>query len=141
MSRVPKNIIYNFIKTQKQYFYGWDSYNIDGREVKIASVEKALIDLIQFHRTRYSTDIVMEKLRVFTDDIVPERLTEYVLKSNLTTQRIMGFLMDFANLDSSQIFSAVMNRKSVSSISKSENCRYNHKWKLYYDRYFEKYAH
>jgi len=138
---VIDKITYNFIKTQQQYFYGWNPHDIDGQVVKIASIEKALIDLIQFHRTRYSTDLVLEKLRIFTEDIMPNRLTEYALKSNLTTQRIMGFLMDYANLDSSQIYSAVMNRKSVSSISKSENNQYNHKWKLYYDSYFEKYAY
>ena len=47
--------------------------------------------------------------------------------------------MDFASLDSSDIHASVVNSQSVSSISVSENNQYNHKWKLYYDKFFEQY--
>ncbi len=134
-------ISFHFIKTQQRYFYGWNPHEIDGQNVKIARIEKALIDLIQFHRNRYSTDLVLEKLRNYKDDISHQRLVEFSLKANLTTQRIIGFLMDCVGLDSSQIHDAVLNRKSVSSISTSEYNHYNHKWKLYYDTYFERYTH
>lgn len=130
---------YTFIKTQQQYFYGWDTHDIDGQSVKIASIEKALIDLIQFHRSRYSTDLVLEKLDAFKNDIDHQAFIEFALKANLTTQRILGFLMDCVDLDSSKFHRAVLNRQSVSSISNSENNLYNNKWKLYYDQYFAKY--
>lgn len=132
-------ITYKFIRTQQQYFYGWENLTIDGQSVKIARIEKALIDLIQFHRSRYSTDLVLEKLLAFQNDIEHQRLVEFALKANLTTQRIVGFLMDFSGMDSSELHAAVANRQSVSSISTSENNQYNHKWKLYYDQYFEQY--
>jgi len=132
---------YNFINTQEKYFYGWDTYVIDGQAVKIADAEKALIDLLQFHRTRYSTDLVLEKMNVFKDDIDQQTLIEYALKANLTTQRILGFLMDCANLDSRPLHDAVKGKSSVSAVSNSEDNLYNHKWKLYYDEYFSKYTH
>jgi predicted transcriptional regulator of viral defense system len=132
-------ITYTFIRTQQKYFYGWDAYDIDGQSVKIARIEKALIDLIQFHRSRYTTDLVLEKMNAFNDDIDHQSLIEFALKANLTTQRIIGFLMDCVKNDSSQIHLAVLNRQSVSSISNSENNLYNHKWKLYYDQHFAKY--
>jgi predicted transcriptional regulator of viral defense system len=132
-------ITYKFIKTQQQYFYGWETLTIDGQSVKIARIEKALIDLIQFHRSRYSTDLVLEKLLAFQNDIAHQRLIEYALKANLTTRRIVGFLMDFSGMDSSELHVSVANRQSVSSISTLENNQYNHKWKLYYDQYFEQY--
>ena len=130
---------YNFITTQKKYFYGWETYIIDGQEVKIASAEKALIDLLQFHRTRYSTDLVLEKLNAFKEDIDQQTLIAYALKANLTTQRILGFLMDCTRLDSSQLHLTVEEKSSVSAISNSANNLYNHKWKLYHDRHFSKY--
>ena len=132
-------ITYKFIKTQQQYFYGWETHTIDGQLTKIARLEKALIDLIQFHRSRYSTDLVLEKLLAFQNDIAHQKLIEFALKANLTTCRILGFLMDFAGVDSSELLAAVANGQSVSSISNSENNQYNHKWKLYYDQYFEQY--
>jgi len=131
---------YNFIYTQKKYFYGWEIHENDGQEIKIASIEKALIDLIQFHRSSYSTDVVLEKLFDNQDVINLDRLFQYLLKSNLTTRRIFGFLLDCAGLDTQKLLISVSGRKSVSSISDAQNNIYNHKWKLYYDQYFEKYA-
>ena len=121
-------ITYNFIKTQQRYFYGWNTHDIEGQMVKIASIEKALIDLIQFHRNRYSTDLVLEKLRTLNHEILHNRLVEYTLRANLTTQRIMGFLLDCSNLDSSHLHEAVKNRQSVSSITNSENNQYHHSY-------------
>lgn len=132
-------ISFRFIKTQQRYFYGWDRYEIDGQGVKIARIEKALLDLIQFHRNRYSTDLVLEKLRTSKADISHQRLVDYSMNANLTTQRIIGFLMDCVGLDSSQIHDTVVDRQSVSSISHLKNNLYNHKWKLYYDSYFKRY--
>jgi predicted transcriptional regulator of viral defense system len=134
-------ILYNFIKTQQQYFYGWESYDIDGQTVKIADSEKALIDLIQFHRTRYSTDLVLEKLSAPAGDIRQQRLVEYTLRANLTSRRILGFLMDCTDMETDQIHASVADGQSVSHISGSENKSYNHKWRLYYDRYFDRYIH
>ena len=133
------NIIFNFIKTQQRYFYGWEIEDIDGQSVKIAHIEKALIDLLQFHRSRYSTDLVLEKLSEFKSDISHRRLTEYALKANLTSRRILGFLMDYVEMDNKEILTSVNNRSSASFISNTEDSKYNHKWRLYYDRYFERY--
>lgn len=133
------NTIFNFIKTQQRYFYGWEIEDIDGQSVKIAHVEKALIDLIQFHRSRYSTDLVLEKLSEFKSDISHRRLTEYALKANLTSRRILGFLMDYVEMDNEEIMTSVYNRSSVSFINNTEDSKYNHKWRLYYDWHFERY--
>ena len=138
-STTIERITFNFIKTQQRYFYGWEIYDIDGQSVKIAHIEKALIDLIQFHRTRYSTDLVLEKLSEFRSGVSQQRLIEFGLKANLTTRRILGFLMDCVGLDAGQLLASVLECQSVSSISKTEDNRYNHKWKLYYDRHFERY--
>ena len=139
-SRTIGNYIFHFTTTQVKYFYGWETYEIDGQEIKIASFEKALIDLIQFHRSTYSTDIVLEKLLDYQDEIDQNRLMQYLLKSNLTTRRIFGFLLDCAGIESQQLLLSVANRKSVSSISDAQDKVYNHKWKLYYDQLFEQYV-
>jgi predicted transcriptional regulator of viral defense system len=133
-------ITYKFISTQEKYFFGWATYDIDGQAVKIAQAEKALIDLIQFHRNRYSTDLVIEKLLTYQNDLDHQALIEFALQSNLTTQRILGFVMDIAKLDSSHLDKVVSNRKSVSSITSSKNNYYSNKWKLYYDSYFSRYT-
>jgi len=78
----------------------------------MARLEKALIDLIQFHRSRYSTDLVLEKLLAFQNDIEHQRLVEFALKANLTTRRIAGFLMDFTGMDSSELHASLRTGKA-----------------------------
>ena len=64
-----EGIDYRFIKTGEKYFFGWETAQIDGRTVKISTPEKALIDLVQFHRTRLSVNLVAEKLVVYQNDL------------------------------------------------------------------------
>ncbi|MBI9046909.1 MAG: hypothetical protein JEZ06_20655 [Anaerolineaceae bacterium] len=137
---VIDGISFNFIKTREEYFYGWESYNLDGQSVKIASIEKALIDLIQFHRSRYSTDLVLEKLVEFKQELDLQIFVVFTMKANLTTRRIIGFLMDCADLDTSEIHNTVLKKKSNSFITKSEHNLYNSKWKLNYDQHFSQYV-
>ena len=139
-SRTIDNYTFHFTTTQTKYFYGWETHDIDGQEVKIASFEKALIDLIQFRRSVYSTDIVLEKLIDYQNDIDQDKLIQFLSKSNLATSRVFGFLLDCAGIESQKLLHSVANRKSVSSMSDTQNKVYNHKWKLYYDQYFEQYV-
>ena len=48
---------YRFVKTNTSFFYGWQESVLDSRHVKIATAEKALIDLVMFHRTVYAVDL------------------------------------------------------------------------------------
>lgn len=139
-SRIIDGVSYQFIKTKPEYFYGWQIHEIDHQHVKIATPEKALIDLIQFHRTRYSADLVLEKLVEYKSDVDPEKLISFLQRANLTTQRIFGFLLDLAGINSLPLLNSMQNSQSVSYLSTSENNTYNHKWKLYYDEYFNQYT-
>ncbi len=139
-SRAIDGISYQFIKTKPEYFYGWEIHEIDHQHVKIATPEKALIDLIQFHRTRYSVDLVLEKITEFKETINFDRLNSFILQANLTSQRIFGFLFDLAGFNSLPLLNSIQDSQSVSYFSKSENNVYNHKWKLYYDEFFTHYT-
>jgi len=139
-SRKIDGISYQFIKTKPEYFYGWEIHEIDHQHVKIATAEKALIDLIQFHRTRYSVDLVLEKITEFKETINFDRLNSFILQANLTSQRIFGFLLDLAGINSLPLLNSIQDSQSVSYLSKSENNIYNHKWKLYYDEFFTHYT-
>ena len=131
---------YTFVKTQPDYFHGWQSYQIDGQSVKIADREKALIDLIQFHRSRYSVDLVLEKLITYKDELDLQHLINLVLQATLAVQRIMGFLLDCSGQNSEQLWSSLVTKKGIAILSQSKNNVYNGKWKLYYDQYFSQYA-
>jgi predicted transcriptional regulator of viral defense system len=139
-SRIIGGISYHFIKTKADYLYGWEIHEIDHQPVKIGTIEKALIDLIQFHRTRYSVDLILEKLVEYKGEVDFEKLNSFLLRANLTTQRIFGFLLDLAGINSLPLLNSIQDSPSVSYLSNSENNVYNHKWKLYYDNFFTQYT-
>ncbi len=131
---------FSFVKTVPAYFYGWESHPVDGQAVKIASREKALIDLIQYHRSAYSVDLVLEKLSSFTHEFDLDKLVDLSFQSTIAAQRILGFVLDCLNLDSKKLTQALRKHRGTSKITDSDENVFNSKWRLYYDRYFERYV-
>lgn len=131
---------FSFVKTIPAYFYGWESYPMDGQTVKIASREKALIDLIQYHRSRYSVDLVLERLNNFTHEFDLDKLVDLSFRSTIAAQRILGFVLDCLNLDSEKLTQALRKHHGTSKITDSGDNVFNSKWRLYYDHYFERYV-
>lgn len=129
---------YRFTKTNETYFYGWETVIIDGHQVKMARAEKALLDLLMFDRTVYVTDLVLEILREQHESLDKGCLQEYLSRSSITVQRICGFLLDLAGVDSTVVAALVSESKGSSRITKQSTI-YNHKWRLYYDEHFTQY--
>lgn len=130
---VLQGFAYRFVKTTKQYFFGFEAHMLDGQLAQIATVEKALIDMIQFHRSDYATDRVLEILVEQWDELDQSRLIDYLLRANLTTQRTFGLLFDQLHLT----YDRKLEERARSSTSDSRLTataqNYSAKWRLYYD--------
>jgi hypothetical protein len=72
-----QGINYQFIETNQKNFYGWQKVRIEGKLVKIAVLEKAILDKLHFKRTIYSIDLVLEKLKEYKGDFNWEQLNQY----------------------------------------------------------------
>ncbi len=137
-SRNIQGINYKFIKTSKKNFYGWDNIQIEGKMVRVATFEKAILDMVCFHRSVHSLDLVLEKLRENKEGLDLERLKSLIKGQSITVQRIMGFLLDKIDIDSSYIYDLLKGKKGVSLMTKDSDI-FNHKWRLYYHNYFTQY--
>lgn len=129
---------YSFINIQRKWFFGWQEVVIDSQTCHIATAEKALIDMVQFHKSKYSVDLVIEKLRLYQNTLDEVRLNEYLCKMSLSTIKIFGILYDFLGIDSSTLHKLVKDKQSTHSMFVGDK-KFNAKWRLYYDEYFEKY--
>jgi len=94
-----QGITYRYVKTQPRYFYGFEDVRVDGRMVRIATAEKALIDMIQFHRTDGSVALVAEKLSNYQDELDLNRLVAYLARSNRITRKIFVNLLRQAGFE------------------------------------------
>ncbi len=130
---------FQFIATQPQYYDGWASTWFGPLEAKITTPEKALIDLLQFHRKSYTVDLVMETLKSYEQDIDRVKLLALLEKAPLTVQRIMGFLWEQLGYeeDADAVHELVRGRSSRSHMT-GESMVYVSRWRLYIDEYFQK---
>lgn len=129
---------YRFTKTSAAFFYGWETIVIEWHQVKMATAEKALLDILMFERTTYTADLVLETLRDQQQALNWNRLQAYLARSTLTVQRICGFLFDLVGIDSSGVATLVDRAKGISRMTK-QSTLYSHKWRLYYDQHFSQY--
>ncbi len=126
---------YKFIKVGKEHFYGWQEERVESYLIKIATPEKAILDILSFGRNTYSIDLVLEKLREHKDDINFERLNKFSEKQTVAVRRILGFLLDKLSIDSSHIYDRIKGLKNCSYMTKDSD-KFNAKWRLYCDPNF-----
>jgi predicted transcriptional regulator of viral defense system len=126
-------LIYRFVKTKEGFFFGFEKQILDGQAAHIATAEKALIDLVQFHRTAYAVDRVAEILSESCHLLDLGRLSQFLEQANLTTQRIFGLLFDTTGIYYDEQLLRRAQRGLASSHMTSNSSTYNAKWRLYYD--------
>ena len=132
-----QSVEYSFVKVLEKWFFGWEKVIIDNKTVRVATAEKALIDMIQFHKSKYTVDLVVEKLSLYKGSLDLQKMTEYLGKMSLTTIKTFGFLFDLLGIDSGDLYNQV--KLKGTHLMLSHDAKFNAKWRLYYDAYFDKY--
>ena len=131
-----QEIKYIFNHTKEENFIGWETQWEHSNKMQIATVEKALLDMITFNRSIYTVDLVLEKIKEYYRDINWEKFIDLAKKQTLAVQRIAGFLMDKTNIDSSKLLKNIEGKTSASSMTKDSK-KFNSKWRLYIHNHFE----
>jgi predicted transcriptional regulator of viral defense system len=132
------NTEYRFVKTKPEYYFGWQDIQVDNKIAHVATPEKALIDVINFHRSQYSVDLVIEKLLEHKNDLDMTRLNEYLSKFSTTTIKIFGLVFDLLGINSDILYRLVKSKQGAHWMLPGDN-KFNAKWRLYYQAYFDKY--
>lgn len=126
------NNTYNFSKIKKGLYFGFIEKRENGKIIKIAEAEKALIDYLYLDTGFGSASLVFEKIKNYHKELDLSKLQTYAIRSGLTIIRKIGFILDTLHLDSEQTFSALKNKKG-SSYFTTDSKLFNAKWRLYYD--------
>lgn len=132
-----QSVEYSFVKVLSKWFLGWQKVSIDGKTVRMATTEKALIDMVQFRKNKYTIDLVIEKLSLYKDSLDLQKMTEYLEKMSVITAKTFGFLFDLLGIDSSDLYNKVTLKGTHCMLT--GDTKFNAKWRLYYDAYFDKY--
>lgn len=131
------NWVFKYIKSKKDLFNDFKEYNIDGQLIKIATKEKALLDFLEYRKNIHDIDLVIEKLRDYQRNIDIKNLINVSEKYSLTSKRILGFILDFLNFKSEDLYNKIKKNKNHSFMT-SKSDIFDSKWRLYVDEYFIK---
>lgn len=129
---------YGFVKTKPEYYFGWQEVQIGNYQARIATPEKALIDMVNFHKSEYAIDLVIEKLSEHKDDLDWTRFNDYLAEFSITTQKIFGFIFDLVEINSDVLHDRVTSQRKTNWMFPGDN-KFNAKWRFYYRDYFDKY--
>lgn len=132
------SVIYSYVKTKPEYFFGWQNIQLDNKDVRIATPEKALVDMVNFHKSQYSIDLVIEKLIEHKNDLDFKQLNEFLNQTSTTTKKIFGLSFDLIGINSDELYKSLENRRTPHWMFPGDK-KFNAKWRLYYRDYFDKY--
>ena len=132
-----QNTEYLFVKAKPEMMEGFKEITIEGQHVRIAELEKALLDFLHFRRDSYTVDLLMEKLKETKNEIDVFKMTDLSSAYPITLRRRLGFLFDLAGLDSGRLHQNLKGTPGFAKLTKKSNL-FNAKWRLYYEDRFTK---
>ncbi len=128
---------YEYVNVKKEQYFGFNLEKVDGGDARIASIERALLDLLEYKRSINTVSLVLEKLTEYTTEIDFELLVEYALKYSQTTIKTLGLLFDIAQIKSKgKELENYINKNSTSRMLNSST-KFSNKWRLYYNSILE----
>ena len=125
---------YRYFRINKKLYFGFIIENLEGYYVKVAELEKVVLDYLYFKNDTYSIDLLLEKLQKAKDRLDFKKLFNYARKFPRATGRKLGFILDLLKIDTEELRKAV-GTKGYSKLTPNSR-KFNAKWRLYYEDRF-----
>ena len=133
------NLEYRFVKTKPCLYFGFEKVQIDNKTTQIATAEKALIDMVNFRKSKLTLDVVIKKLLQHRHDLNFKRFDEYLSRFPVTTIKIFGLIFDFLDIESTRLYELIKNKRATHWMLPGDG-KFNAKWRMYYNEYFDQYT-
>lgn len=131
LDKTIEGIIYEYVKVKDLSYFGFKVENVDGGQARIATKERALLDMIEYKKSISTLSLVLEKLSLYKNDIDFKLFAEYLQNYSQVTIKICGFFFDLIGKNS-KFAELLVNKRSTSRMSESSE-KFSNKWRLYYD--------
>lgn len=135
LDKTIEDITYEYVKVKESGYFGYEVESVDGGQARIATKERALLDLIEYKKSISTLSLVLEKLSQDRNDINFKLVVKYLESYSQVTIKICGLIFDLIGEDSKKI-EYLVNKCSTSRTSEL-SAKFSNKWRLYYDSALE----
>jgi len=125
---------YKYFKIKKIVYFGYKTETLEGHYIKVAELEKAMLDYLYFKNSTYDIDLIIEKIKKGAKRLDMEKIFRYCQKFPETTRRKLGFILDRCGIDTSRIHGLV--HKTGYSRLTTASTIFNAKWRIYCENRF-----
>ncbi|MEW5759026.1 MAG: hypothetical protein AB1755_06140 [Candidatus Omnitrophota bacterium] len=125
---------YRYLKINKKLYFGFTTENIEGCYVKVAELEKVILDYLYFKNGTYAIDLLLEKLQKAKEKINFQKFIDYAKKFPEATKRKLGFILDVLKMDTEGLHKTIQTT-GYSKLTPNSK-KFNAKWRLYYEDRF-----
>lgn len=123
---------FRYAKVKQNKYFGFTEKIINGKKIRLAEAEKALIDYLYLDKHFGSASIVFEIIRDHHQELDLKKLQEYAERCGFTIARKIGFMLDQLHFDSQLLYQNVQHNRGISRFT-ADSKLFNAKWRLYYD--------
>lgn len=124
--------IFRYSKVKKDMYFGFTEKMINGKKIRLAEAEKALIDYLYLDKSFEGASLVFEKLKEYHHELDIKKLQEYATRCGFTIARKIGFMLDNLELNSNFLHLFIEKNRGISRCT-ADSKIFNAKWRLYYD--------
>ena len=127
---------YIYVVVKDKDYFGYEAEKVDGGNAKIATKERALLDLIEYQKTVHSISLVMEIIQNHKKELAFSLLIKYLNNYSQITIKTIGLTFDLLGIDSKLIKLLVKTDKSTHRLFETSD-KFSSKWRFYYDSILE----
>ncbi|MBP9855136.1 MAG: hypothetical protein KBD53_09760 [Candidatus Omnitrophica bacterium] len=128
-------VIFNFLRVPENRMYGFETINIEGKQVIISSLERTLVDLIYFNKP---VGGIVSALEILGSELKKSRcdMTKFIRFAakfpNVTTRKMIGIFLESQGYLDDKLGPLIKSIKNTStgSFTGSFKGKLNKKWRV-----------
>ncbi len=130
-----QDLQYRFVKIREDLYFGFKEISLEGKTIKIAEIEKIVLDYLYLRNDTYSIDLVLEKLRQGKENFYFNKMVDYAERYPVGVKRRLGFLLDLLEIDTEKLRKQLAGNTGYSKLTRKSKI-FNSKWRIYYEDRF-----
>jgi len=123
---------FKITKVKPDIFFGYHTISQQKRTIRIAELEKALLDYLYVDTNFTTPELFFEPVKKHQEAVDFDKFQQYALRFTEVVRRKSGFLLDHLDINTKHLHASVKHSQGHTKFTK-ESTKFNAKWRVYFD--------